>query len=101
MISSPRFLMDVTMTETDIRHTLRTGFDLCISKAERIHTPHATARAEALRAALRLYADMMRNDTPNLLYCRHQGIPYLRIIDEEYKIALSKVETVNVNSPQV
>jgi hypothetical protein len=83
--------MDVTMTETDIRHTLRTGFDLCISKSERIHTQHATARAEAVCTALRLYADVMRRDEAYLLYCQRHSIPYLRIIDEEFEKALERL----------
>ena len=82
------------MTETDIRHTLRQGFDTCISKAANLPPAPSAIRFQAVCAALRLYADIMRRDEACLLYCQRHSIPYLRIIDEEYEKALSKVKTI-------
>ena len=81
------------MTETDIRQTLRQGFDTCVSKAASLPPAPSATRFQAVSAALRLYADIMRRDEAYLLYCQRHSIPYLRIIDEEYEKALSKVKS--------
>ena len=79
------------MTEDDVRLKLREGFNRTIQQGEFIREQHPELYSDAVRSALVLYADLMRKDEIYHFHCELYDIPYLKIIDEEYKLAESRL----------
>lgn len=80
------------MTEDEFRCKIREGFDRCIAKGDAVRQTHPEQYQETVRTALDYYAEMLREDDIQHILCELINLPFLQIVDEEYKAALGRID---------